>query len=64
MLISENIRSTTSEVFSTFKDNWRLGKNKKDKLVYNLVAANKMKQAEIIYILKTRAEHLTEQEKR
>ena len=47
-----------------FKENYLLGKEKKNKLVYDLVSANKMKQAEVLYILKTRSEHLREEEKK
>ena len=46
-----------------FIENWNNGKNKKNKLVYNLVSSNKLKQAEVIYILKTRAQHMKKEDK-
>ncbi len=57
-LILDNVSSKSIQIFDQFKNNLKEGINIKNKLIYNLVTANKMKQAEIIYILKTRAEHL------
>ena len=45
-----------------FKTDLIIGQNKKNKLVLDLVSACKMKQAEVLYILKTRQQHLKEEQ--
>lgn len=44
------------ETFESFQEEFKNGRLKKNKLVENLVQANKLKQAEVFYTLNTYAQ--------